>query len=381
MSSDSSKLFVQIQKSLLLVSKVFLVTAYFVAFFTIFLNHSGVVWRDYISFHTGGYMMSQGQARNLYDIENQKRFQLLSSAPYERSNLLPFRNPPIVALLFEPFGNLPIQISLRLFTILNLLIVVWLYRDSRNIFDKIPSFYSLVFLYFPLAVNIYIGQLSVVILLIVYLIYKSHQREDSLWSGFSSGLLFIKPQLLLFVPFLYLLSKNKKKYLIGFALSALSLIFISCLISGITWFVDYARFIRLTEVKDLGSPLGSMYTLYPTLVFILSNSIYAVIINGFLYLLCLYLFNNNLTKSDRNLYFAAGLIISVLFSVHAYIHDLSLFIIVIMILVNTNYILFKKYIYFLFIVPFFGFGNLENIYSIGFLIIALKLVFIKSTLK
>lgn len=377
------------KQSVFIVISIFVLVFYAIAIFTIFLNHSGVVWRDYISFHTAGYMITQGEGNNLYDIESQRQSQIAASMPYLRTYFLPFRNPPIVATFFAPLGRLPIQISLRVFTIVNLVILFILFYDIRSRF-KIKNGTTLGFLILltiPIAKALYIGQLSIFILVVFYLIYLNYQKNERT-SGLLTGLLFIKPQLLLFAPFIFLLSKNKRKFVWGTLVSFSILLGVSFLISGIDWPINYLRFIKLTETRELGSPILGMYTVYSGFYYISSffklSSFVPVLLNIFGFGSVLYLFSKS--KVQKDLLFSSAIISTVIFSIHAYAHDLSIFIIpTLILLTHTSKSVFitrklKLYGWILFILPFIPFGYLENLYAYIFLFIGVKLFLFKSNI-
>jgi hypothetical protein len=200
---------------------------------------------------------------DLYDIQTQLHYQQEIIGDNVRDYLLPYRNLPIVAVAFVPFTYLDIYYSWVFFTLANLGIVVTLiYTTTR----KLPKHKALIitfgtFAFVPIVITLILGQLSIILLLIFALIYKQLEAQRSLYTGILAGLLFIKLPFILAIPFIFLLTRDKKPFLTGLLLSFIVLMFGSLLISGSIFIRDYLSFIATTEVPTYGSYHTDMFSI------------------------------------------------------------------------------------------------------------------------
>lgn len=284
---------------------------------------------DVISFLTGAKIIKEGKTEFLYDIETQFEYQNKVVTPYQKV-LLPFRNFPVTAIFYTPLLNMNLKDSYAVIFAVNVLLVtvfaVLVFRLFPNL-KKSKVLYFVPFLFWPSVNNLIVGQYTPVILLIFLWIYVSIKEKKDFLSGFATSLLIIKPQYLLFTPFAFKLSVNKKNYFQGFIAGVIIFILINIFISkgNIGLFMDYPKFILSTESSNFGSRPNQMYTLYGLANFYFpridnsillgANLISYVLVAGFVYI-------NK--KIDRNLnkIFTLGIVLTILFSIHALTHDL-----------------------------------------------------------
>jgi len=180
--------------------------------------------------------------------------------------------------------------------------------------------------FYPSIANLIVGQHTTIILLIFLSIYLALRKERSFWAGLTTSLLIIKPQYTLFTPFSLYLSKNKKQYILGFVLGILIFWIFNLVIMGsIKPFLDYPNFILSTENPEFGSRPYQMFTLYGLVKQIapLTKNEILVIGNYVLYgiFTLLTIYKTKKLKSFGML-FTAGIILTILFSIHALTHDL-----------------------------------------------------------
>ncbi len=142
------------------------------------------------------------------------------------------------------------------------------------------------------------------------------------------GLILLKPQYLLATAFFFILAKNKRRFVLGFLLSAVILTGISIAISGIDVLVEYPRFLMFTENNDYGSPVLRMFNLVAVSRWFVSlfgfGYMAAIILLLIVYLVFLFLFNKAHKRLGVKQCFMIGVIFSLLFGIHVYDHDWSL---------------------------------------------------------
>lgn len=382
-----------IKQIILTVLSVFIISCYLTALLSIFFEHSGVVWRDYISFQTAGWILREGKGVELYSLETQGIFQKIASLPYERTFFLPFRNTPVVGLFFIPFTYLGITRGLALYTIINISLLILITYEFWHMFPKLSFFQKITpLLYFPTFATIYKGQLNIFLLFIFLLLYKTINLKKDFWTGFLGGILFIKPQLLLILPFLFLLSKNKLRLVIGFFSSLCFLLLISVSISGINWIKDYFSFLSTTETANYGSDIKYSYAFYAFSLWLTNslslNSYWAILLNLLLYFYTLILFAKKVKDKieNKSLLFSGSLLLTLFFSIHTLSHDLSVLIFPIFLvsnstLKNRSYIFYKHLMIFLMvIIPFLSINRFQNLYAVILAMIGYTLLFNNSFL-
>jgi len=284
---------------------------------------------DVISFLTGAKIIKEGDIGLLYDIETQYEYQNKVVAPHQKA-LLPFRNFPVTAIFYTPLLNMNLKDSyVVVFAVNVLLVIVFTVLIFRLFPDlkKSKVLYFVPFLFWPSVNNLIVGQYTPVILLIFLWIYVSVKEKKDFLSGFATSLLIIKPQYLLFTPFALKLSVNKKNYLQGFISGIIIFILINIIISkgNIRLFMDYPKFIFSTESSEFGSRPNQMYTLYGLGNFYLpridnnillgSNLFFYTLVAGYVYI-------KKKINRNSNKIFTLGIVLTILFSIHALTHDL-----------------------------------------------------------
>lgn len=293
---------------------------------------------DFVSFPTGALLIKAGKGELIYDLQTQFFYQQYLT-DYARDWLLPFRSPPVVALAFIPLTYFPLILAYKLFAAFNLFILFLFTFFSGRIFPKIKKFKFwpfLPFIYLPSLKTIMLGQLSIILSLVLLFIYKSAKSKKSLLVGLLAGLIFLKPQYLIAIPFFFLLVPDRRRFILGFLLSFSSLALLSISVSGVNSLLAYLPFAIQTEITTFGSRAYHMYTFYSLLRFLpfSLSSFSRFLINGVFYLLALLLFAKRKRKLGPDKSFILAILFSILFSVHCLDHDLSFLLIPIFILLN-----------------------------------------------
>ena len=209
------------------------------------------------------------------------------------------------------------------------------FRLFENI-KKITVFSASV-LYLPFLATLIYGQFTSFLLLILLLIYKFAKEKKGYLAGLTCGILLIKPQFFLIVPFLYFLINNKRNFLKGVLISSFIMIVVNLLISGYGELLSYPRFLIATETTSYGSRPYQIFTLFSFMKLFTGKNISSFLllfINFVLYSFSILVFKKKLKKLSFEVNFIIGIILTILFSVHALSHDLTILLIPIFILLN-----------------------------------------------
>lgn len=330
-----------------LLSIVFLVSIISGFLYYIFFRVEPVVVAssDFLTYLTGATIIKRGVGDLIYDLETQLSFQKELVKPFFKEKLLPFRSPPVVALLFLPFTYFSPITSYKLFAILNLIILIILTISSAKIFKNIKKYkfwYLIPFVFLPSIQTLFVGQTSFILLLIFLFIYISINNKNSLLAGVLGGFILFRPQYIVALPFLTVLVEKKLDFIIGFTLSFVFLLLMSLNLSGINPLLNYPSLIAYTERPVFGSRMDQMFSLTAALSQILKgnkvnfNSL--LMINTGAYLLTLYIFIKRYKFIDFENLFVSTMLFSLVFSVHVLSHDLSILMLPVFIWLNEAFI-------------------------------------------
>jgi alpha-1,2-mannosyltransferase len=208
----------------------------------------------------------------------------------------PFRNTPTVALLFLPVAFFPIALSYKIFIVINtLLVLVFIKLFSREFPElKRSAVFFISLCFFPTVITIVIGQISFILLLLWFYLLKSLKNKQSLLCGILCALLFNKLQYLLFVPFVFILSSNRKKFLKGFFTTFTIQLLISIVLVGWQGIIKYPAFLLETESPFYASDVYSQMTLSSAIYFVKGTlglaNLSVNLINALFYLLFFLIF-------------------------------------------------------------------------------------------
>jgi hypothetical protein len=206
-------------------------------------------FEDYVAFYAAGQLVVQGIGDELYELQSiaQEERAALREVPGEPGGILPYFNPPFVALLLAPLAALtPDQAGEALFavSVLLTLAVLWLlYRllpplDGNGRLLLAGGFLSLT----PLVNLALQGQISGFLLLGWTLFIYFQVRGEQRLSGLALALLLIKPQSLL-LPFALLVWKRQWQPVIVVSAIAAALVVVSVAVSGPAVLYEYPRFL------------------------------------------------------------------------------------------------------------------------------------------
>ena len=285
-------------------------------------------------------MVKNGQGNQLYDIDWQKINQS-KIVKYTAIEFLPFRHSPLVALLFFPFTFLGLGKAYLLFAYINILGLYLFYLLAKKIFVHISGnllYAILIFLSLPTLRALVSGQTPILLSLVFLIFYVFLKRQNWFMAGMFGGLIFfLKIQLFILIPFIFLLSNYKKKFITGFILSSILLFFISLRVVGLPGLLKYLGFIIETEKSIYGSHLWDSFAMASLLFRMGINGVGLLTVNIFLYVFALLFFKRDLKNRSFDEMFAISTLLVALFSVHFLAHDLTILNVTILILFNRYY--------------------------------------------
>lgn len=223
---------------------------------------------DIRAFYTSGLMVHKGVTENLYDLTTQYHWQKTIFPLHSQNNLMPFFNPPFVALLLSPLTMLSLKNAYITLSFLNtgviLICLYFLLKENNKTTNTMQLILFLVFsfFYFPIIITIYQGQLSFFLFFSVIMSWYFFKREKHFLAGASLALLAIKPHLLL-VPLILLIWKKQWRSLIALFFSVSILLFISLYVVGIPGLIQY--FHLLFVIPSFGNAYAVHPQIEPTL--------------------------------------------------------------------------------------------------------------------
>lgn len=192
-------------------------------------------------YYLAGRLLTSGNINKIYDISYQERANDQFFVQVKSAIL--FINTPAAALVFAPLTFLSFYHFYVIQVILSTLLIGFsVFLLCRKL--DIKSEYCIALVIF-LPVLSAISHAQITALIFLFYVLSIINFKKPLVSGFFAGLLFLKPQHLLFVPLLFLIVKSREdklKFLKGFALSFFTLVLINVFIYGSTVFTDYYNF-------------------------------------------------------------------------------------------------------------------------------------------
>lgn len=330
-----------------------------------------VAGTDFVSYVTGSLMIISGNGKEIYDEVLQNSFQNQLIFPLVTEGTLLVKVPPFVSLAFLPLTFFSLESAFKIFVVINVLLLVVGIVSLGRIFSevkKIKFWYLVPFGYFPVVHAIILGQLSVVLLLLFLVVFKFLLDEKWFKMGVVSGLLLFKVQFVVFLPFAWLMVKNKGKFFKGLIAAIFLLISLSFMVGGLEVFWEYPRFLFETENLAHGSPVNRQFNLVSVSEAIVSNFGYgykvALGFHSLLYILAIVGFSKNRKKMSGKKGFVVAVIFSLLFGLHIYDHDWSLLLIPMFYLIDLMVFLkgnlrneVMLVVFVLFFLPYLFFSN------------------------
>ena len=326
-------------------------TAYLggVHLWTWFLNFSTFAGgnADFRQLYAAGYMVRNGYAHQLYDYGTQLRMQdaLVSS----KDLALPFIRPAYEALLFVPLSMVNYRGAYLIWIVINLLLLascVWLLRPKMQnlaaIYPWLPVAMFLTFL--PIAAALLQGQDSILLLVMFAGALVLLERRSDFAAGILVGLCLFKLQIVIPIALLFL-AWRKWRFSSGCAVSAAVVSFASVSLVGFRQAVNYGRALLAMSLSPSSNSHPFRYPIpvnrMPNLHGLISGTLRGVYSGHFVTAISIALSTVVLIVSAWKLKsantvdgFLIAIVASVLASYYVLIHDLSVLLIPVAILLD-----------------------------------------------
>lgn len=284
---------------------------------------------DFVSFVTGAKTLASENKNLLYDIDTQFKYQKELTKLPDKSFLLPFRNPPFVSIFYTPYLHISLETSFVIGQMVSIFCIYATLCLVKHLHSNLDwKSLSLIFFFWPVVNSLFLGQFTPFIFFIFGLLYYFLRKSKHFLSGIVVGVLTIKPQLLLVAPYIFILSKDKKKFFTGLLLGVFLFMCMNILVGGGSLILDYIRFLGVTERADFGSRYNQMFSLYPVAQTIFgtlpSRNLVFALLNMVSFFGSLYLFVKNKFSNSLVNGFSLSILLSLIFSPHLLSHDLIL---------------------------------------------------------
>src|SRR5690606_15728351 len=147
------------------------------------------------------------EGENLYNIDLQKEaFRETVGIASDTISFSPFRHLPAVAWAFSFVPGISLELIYKIALVVNIIlltVLIFLLSSKFTWIKKFNIFLPLLFVSVPVLASIRNGQLSILFTLLFVGIFFLIQKTKYFWAGILSGLIAIKLQMLLAVPFIF----------------------------------------------------------------------------------------------------------------------------------------------------------------------------------
>jgi hypothetical protein len=295
---------------------------------------------DFRLFYTAGHIVRSGNAPNLYDYDTQLHFQNASVTP--NAYALTLMEPPFVALAFLPLSFLHYLAAYLAFFAIDLVLlalaVIIMRPHLRPLSARSPSAPALLFFsFFPAGIALAQGQISLILLALYCLTFVELERGKPLLAGAIFSLALLKFQIALPVVLLFLLWR-RWRFIAGFSAGAAVLGSISLAMIGPSHLAAFVHSLFSTPAALSTASAQVKYAVYPQRMPNLYGFFYmlsaghhwGVILTAISSLLLL------LWAARKPASLPLAALVALLVSYHLYIHDLSLLLLPLSLLVSQQ---------------------------------------------
>jgi len=210
-------------------------------------DHPGGIL-DYVSFHAAARMVREGDGADIYDLDALGQVETETvGTPISGDYVLPFLNPPFVAVALAPFAGLELSAFVAVLFTLNLLLFVLTGVTVERMLGLRQVRQRLFFWLFCVSVfpvfALFLQQQLTLWICLAWLGFVSFEtRGKQGWSGAALALGLVKPQMVL-LPLLFLVYHRRWHTLASFAAIAMPLVLVSLAVVGPQGLIDYPRFL------------------------------------------------------------------------------------------------------------------------------------------
>jgi hypothetical protein len=161
---------------------------------------------DFRQLYTAGYMVRSGHANQIYDYDTETAFQEMAVGP---GSPLPFDHLAYEALLFVPLSLFGYRTAYFIFLALNLVLLAlaaWLFKPYLSDLAAFAPWmpYAIFFCFVPVSLTLVLAQDSILLLTLMIAAFVSLRRGHGMRSGILLGLGLFKFQYVIPMALLFL---------------------------------------------------------------------------------------------------------------------------------------------------------------------------------
>jgi hypothetical protein len=286
---------------------------------------------DFRHLYTAGYMVRSGHAHELYDSDAEFKFQNELAGPLTMT--LPFNHLAYEALFFLPLSFAGFRLAYLLFFGINLVLVAACCKMLQPYLTSLKTIWTwlppaILFCFYPIAAALIQGQDSIIMLTLVVAAFVSHRKGNDFWAGILVGLTVFKFHFS--IPFLVLfLAWKWWRAALGFLASSAGAIAVSVAITGFGGTAVYLRSLVSMSLELKTAQQQDFYGIHPVGMPNLRGLIYALTSQhlGHLWMQILTVVLSAvllLVAARSRPSFSLAVLVTVLVSYHALLHDISL---------------------------------------------------------
>lgn len=366
----------------LVIAFVWLVYAYFLA--QAFSDKKLLFRVDFKAYYVAAAIVKDGKINSLYSINVQNEYERRLTGSLDRQTTLTYRSIPVVALLFAPFAYLNYRdaVIVNIFIQTLALIFIFIYLNKLVASKTNYLLAMLISLaYLPIIGSVAYGQVSIYLCIFLIMAFVALKEKKDALAGIIASFLLIKVQYLIFVPYFFLMAKDKVKFAKNFLVCFVAWIFINSLVYGVNFVTDYPKFLMKSENMALGTSVNQNYNLFSLNQFHWpTETIYPIVI--VLYLISLYFIYKS-TSLDKQI--CCSVFLSLGLNRHTMGTDQLLLVIPLFILLKTFPFKKQKISALIFAVLFFlpltGINNLQWFGGIVLVILGFTSITLKKRLE
>jgi hypothetical protein len=301
---------------------------------------------DFLIFYTGAEIVNAGKGQDLYDLNLQQAHQEKFKLPRKAWSVLPFNHAPYELLPFLPLAKLSFQSAHLVWSIISVIFLILACLTLLALTERTHRmlFGGLMLSFYPAWITIKMGQDSAMSLLILVGVFASLKYGRDVAAGSILALGLYKPQLVLPLAGILLVSRNWRTF-IGFAATAACLAAISLAMVGWQGILGLFSIIsvmdrpttivypaHMANLRGLFFPL-SLFR-FPEL-----TNIFTAITSLIVYGYSVIVWKNKASRDSPlfDLHFSLAISATVLISYHLYPHDVI--VLLIPIVLTFNYVL------------------------------------------
>ena len=303
---------------------------------------------DFTIFYGAGKMVRAGAAGSLYDerAEFQAQRQFAPDVSI-RHGSLPYNHPPFEALLFVPLTFLsyfPAYLAWDAVGLGLLWLAIVLLRPHIPLLGSGPPAVWILcaVAFFPIFICLLQGQDMLLFFFFLVIAYVCLKQDAVFFAGCWLGMGVFRPHLVLPLAIILLCSRRWKA-VAGIACAALALSAISIAVVGWRGFLDYPKYVwKLEQVMGRGSIVpGDMPNLRGFFaIFFRDGGPVALTLGAvasvLLIILAIWCFRRTEQAGNLDLGFSIAVLITILVSYHAFMYDLALLLLPVLLLFGRN---------------------------------------------